>query len=82
MDEAGEALRRCRSGLASSASRAALLETLGRSDPLIGDALKGILDRGHFHPMLPDDGPDGTLEGDGPAPVETDPAIVTDLMTA
>ena len=44
-------------GLASPASRAGLLEVLGRSDPLIGDALQTILDRGDFIPSLPDEGP-------------------------
>ena len=38
--------------LASSASRSSLLGTLGRSDPLIRDALQGLLDRGDFIPAL------------------------------
>ena len=41
--------------LASPRSREALLAVLGRSDPLIGDALQTILDRGDFVPSLPDD---------------------------
>ena len=45
--------------LASPASRAGLLEVLGRSDPLIGDALQTILERGDFIPSLPDEGPGG-----------------------
>ena len=45
--------------LASPASRAGLLELLGRSDPLIGDALQTIVDRGDFIPSLPDEGPGG-----------------------
>ena len=49
--------------LASPASRAGLLEVLGRSDPLIGDALQTILDRGDFIPPLPDDGPAGRRPG-------------------
>ena len=32
-------------------------KALGKSDPLIGDALQTILDRGDFIPSLPDDGP-------------------------
>jgi rifampicin phosphotransferase len=40
--------------LGSAASRAALLKGLGTSDPLIGDALQAILDRGDFIPALPD----------------------------
>ena len=46
-------------GLASPASRAGLLGVLGRADPLIGDALQTILDRGDFIPSLPDEGPGG-----------------------
>src|SRR5213076_293777 len=42
--------------LASPASRARLL-ALGRSDPLIGDALENILERDDFIPSLPDQGP-------------------------
>ena len=43
--------------LASPASRAGLLEVMGKSDPLIGDALQTILDRGDFIPSLPDEAP-------------------------
>src|ERR671921_631531 len=46
-------------GLASPASRAGLLEVMGKGDPLIGDALQTILDRGDFVPSLPDEGPGG-----------------------
>ena len=47
------------SDLASPASRAGLLEVIGKSDPLIGDALETILERGDFIPSLPDEGPSG-----------------------
>ncbi|HVR78262.1 MAG TPA: rifamycin-inactivating phosphotransferase [Acidimicrobiia bacterium] len=67
-------------GLASTSSRAGLLEVMGRGDPLIRDALETILDRGDFIPSLPDQGPAGTPAGGAPAPIETDPAIVTDLI--
>ena len=67
-------------GLASPASRAGLLEVLGKSDPLIGDALQTILDRGDFIPSLPDEGPGGPPAGGAPAPIETDPAIVAELI--
>jgi len=67
-------------GLASPASRAGLLEVLGKSDPLIRDALQSILDRGGFIPSLPDEGPAGVPAGGAQAPIETDPAIVTDLI--
>jgi phosphoenolpyruvate synthase/pyruvate phosphate dikinase len=66
--------------LASPASRAAVLEALGQSDPLIGDALQTVLERGDFIPSLPDEGPGGPPAGGAPAPIETDPAIVTELI--
>jgi rifampicin phosphotransferase len=69
-------------GLASPASRAALLEVFGRNDPLIGDALQTIVERGDFLPTLPDVGP-AAPAGATPAPlppIETDPAIVVDLI--
>ena len=43
--------------LGSPASRAALVKALGRSDPLIGDALRTVLERGDFIPALPDEEP-------------------------
>lgn len=72
-------------GLAMPASRAGLLETLGKSDPLIRDALQTILDRGDFIPLLPDEGlggapAGGSPAGGAPAPIETDPGIVTELI--
>jgi rifampicin phosphotransferase len=67
-------------GLASPSSRAGLLEVLGRGDPLIRDALQTVLDRGDFIPSLPDEGPGKPPAGGAPAPIQTDPAIVTDLI--
>src|SRR5918994_3369152 len=67
--------------LASPASRAGLLAVLGKSDPLIRDALQTILDRGDFVRSLRDEGPAWAPPGGGAAtPVETDPAIVTELI--
>jgi pyruvate,water dikinase len=66
--------------LASSASRAGLLQALGKSDPLIRDALQTVLDRGDFIPSLPDEGPGELPAGGAAAPIETDPAIVTELI--
>jgi phosphoenolpyruvate synthase/pyruvate phosphate dikinase len=66
--------------LASPTGRAGLLELAGKSDPLIGDALQTILDRGDFIPSLPDEGPAWTPPGGGAASIETDPAIVTELI--
>jgi len=66
--------------LSSPTSRAAVLEALGTSDPLISDALQTILERDDFVPSLPDEGPGGAPPRDAPAPIETDPAIVTELI--
>ncbi len=67
-------------GLASPATRAGILEALGTSDPLLGDALQAVLERGDFIPSLPDEGPGDAPPRDAPAPIETDPAIVTELI--
>jgi pyruvate,water dikinase len=66
--------------LGSPASRAGMLDVAGRSDPLMEDALRTILERGDFIPALPDGGPGGMPAGSVPASVETDPAIVADLV--
>ena len=66
--------------LASPASRAGLVATLGKSDPLIRDALETILDRGDFIPSLPNEGPAWSPPGAGSAAIETDPAIVAELI--
>jgi pyruvate,water dikinase len=66
--------------LGSPASRAGVLSALGRSDPLIGDALQTVLERGDFIPALPDEGPGGTRYDSAPATIETNPAIVTELI--
>jgi phosphoenolpyruvate synthase/pyruvate phosphate dikinase len=68
------------SNLASPASRAGLLEVIGKSDPLIGDALETILERDDFIPTLRDESPGSAPGGGMPAPIETDPAIVTGLI--
>jgi len=66
--------------LASPTTRAGTLQALGKSDPLIGDALQTILERGDFIPSIPDDGAGGPPPGGAPAPIETDPAIVAELI--
>jgi pyruvate,water dikinase len=67
--------------LAAPASRASLVGTLGKSDPLIGDALQTIVDRGDFIRSVPDEGPAWAPPGAGaPTPLETDPAIVSELI--
>jgi pyruvate,water dikinase len=65
--------------LGSPARRAGLLNMVGTSDPLIGDALQRVLERGDFIPSLADEGPGVTPAG-AQAPVETDPAIVEELI--
>jgi rifampicin phosphotransferase len=68
--------------LASAATRAGVIEVLGKSDPLIGDALQTILERGDFVRPLPDEGPAaaGPAAGGPAAPIETDPTIVAELI--
>ena len=70
--------------LGTPATRAGLVKALGTSDPLIGDALQSLIDRGDFIPELPDGDAGATLPrsvaADGaPVPIETDPAIVTEI---
>ncbi len=74
--------------LGSPRSRAALLSLMGRSDPLLEDALRTVLERPGFIPALPDGDPDAgsdagryeRLAGSAPGSIETDPAIVTELI--
>ncbi|MFD3722303.1 rifamycin-inactivating phosphotransferase [Streptomyces sp. NPDC058674] len=69
--------------LASPASRAGLLDALGKADPLVRDALETVLDRDDFVPSLPDTAPPGPPAGGPPAPpapLPTDPAVVTALI--
>jgi pyruvate,water dikinase len=67
--------------LGSPTSRAGFLDLLERSDPLIGDALATIIERGDFVPILPGDGPGRPPAGSAVAPIQTDPGIVTGLVT-
>jgi rifampicin phosphotransferase len=66
--------------LGSPASRAALATALGRSDPLIGDALATLFERGDFIPFLPDEDGAELPVGTAPATIETDPAIPAELV--
>ncbi|MFJ4850782.1 rifamycin-inactivating phosphotransferase [Streptomyces sp. NPDC088733] len=68
--------------LASPASRAALLDIMGKGDPLVRDALETVLDRGDFVPSLPDPAPapGGPPAGGAPEPIGNDPAVVTELI--
>jgi rifampicin phosphotransferase len=64
--------------LASPTNRDRLLDTFGKSDPLTGDALHTIVERG-FIPLVPEDGPVPPFLAP-PAPMETDPRIVDELI--
>ncbi|WP_329201090.1 MULTISPECIES: rifamycin-inactivating phosphotransferase [unclassified Streptomyces] len=66
--------------LGSPTSRTGLLDLVGRGDPLVRDALETVLDRDDFVPSLPDAGPGGPPAGSAAAPIETDRAIVTELI--
>jgi rifampicin phosphotransferase len=74
--------------LASPAGREVLVNVLGKSDPLIKDALTTILERGDFIQLLPSDetetSPDNSNKGMSPAAfqmqLENDPTIVSDLI--
>ncbi|MFJ9342116.1 rifamycin-inactivating phosphotransferase [Streptomyces sp. NPDC101733] len=70
--------------LASPATRAGLLDAMGKGDPLVRDALETVLDREGFVPSLPDPAPGlppaSGASGNAPSPIETDPAIVTALI--
>ncbi len=67
--------------LASSAGRAGLLGMAGKSDPLVGDALRTVIERG-FIRLLRDPAPANPSAGGGPppTPIATDPAIVIGLI--
>ncbi|MFF3993908.1 rifamycin-inactivating phosphotransferase [Streptomyces cyaneofuscatus] len=67
--------------LASPASRAALLDLVGRGDPLVRDALETVLDRDDPVPPLPDTGPAGPpATGASEPSTEADPEIVPELI--
>lgn len=67
--------------LATPTGRAAIIGTLGKSDPLVRDALQTVLDRGDIVRSLPDEASDAPPPvGSTPATIETDPAIVTELI--
>ena len=66
--------------LASPARRAGILEVMGRGDPLIGDALETVLERGDFILTVPDESPGRAPTGAAQPPIETDPAIVEELI--
>ncbi|MFD7864349.1 PEP/pyruvate-binding domain-containing protein, partial [Streptomyces sp. NPDC059783] len=66
--------------LAAPTARAALLEAMGRGDPLVGDALETVLDRGDFVPTLPDAPPPAPPAPDGAPSAHPDPSVVEELI--
>jgi rifampicin phosphotransferase len=66
--------------LGSPTTRAGLLGVLGRSDPLISDALQTLLARDDVPIPVPDDAPAPPPWATASAPIDTDPAIVEELI--
>jgi len=70
--------------LASAAGRASHIAALGRSDPLLGDALQTVYEREGFVPTLDDQDDPGRLAAASAAtaqpPLEADPTLVTALI--
>ncbi|SCM00179.1 phosphoenolpyruvate synthase [Bacillus wiedmannii] len=71
--------------LASPASRDYLINTLGKSDPLVRDALTTIIERDNFITLLPDDEKEKSVSkskqpANSQPEIENDPAIVTNLI--
>jgi pyruvate,water dikinase len=66
--------------LGSPASRTGLVQAARRSDPLIGDALQAVIDRGDFIPALPDESPGGRTPYGEIEMIDADPAIVAGLI--
>jgi phosphoenolpyruvate synthase/pyruvate phosphate dikinase len=66
--------------LASPTARAGLVAALGSSEPLVGDALRTIIDRG-FVRTVPDTDPvEAPTAGAAPAPIQLDEVLVTELI--
>lgn len=70
--------------LASPVMRDVVIGALGTSDPLIGDALRTVVEREGFLPPAPEvpagGAPTGVAAAAAPAPIETDRALVTELI--
>ncbi|MDD1367999.1 phosphoenolpyruvate synthase, partial [Bacillus sp. MHSD17] len=71
--------------LASPASRDYLINTLGKSDPLVRDALTTIIERDNFITLLPDDEKEKSVSkskqsANSQPEIENDPAIVMNLI--
>ncbi|GAA3454760.1 phosphoenolpyruvate synthase [Dactylosporangium matsuzakiense] len=68
--------------VATPGGRAALLELIGKGDPLTGDALRSVLERDGYIREQPDAAAPPPLLGGPTEPIETDPAIVAELIAA
>ncbi len=66
--------------LGAPTPRAGLLRGLGGSDPLMGDALRTIVERGDFVPVRPDEELTGVLALAEQEPLDADPTIVGELI--
>ncbi|MGY6500981.1 MAG: phosphoenolpyruvate synthase [Acidimicrobiales bacterium] len=70
--------------LSSQETRGVILDALGASDPLIGDALETVLERGDILPVLPEptatEGPGPRPQGVAPPTIEADSALVADVI--
>ena len=66
--------------LATEDGRDGLMRMLGRSDPLMGDALRTLLESRDFDRPQPADASAAPGGGGEPALLDTDPAIVTELI--
>ena len=66
--------------LGAPTPRAGLLRALGGSDPLMGDALRTIVERGDFVPTRPDEELTGVLAVAEQKPLDADPARVSELI--
>lgn len=66
--------------LAAPGSRASMLDALAESDPLIGDALRTVLDRGDLDRVAPVERLPAAFGSTEQDPVETDPALVEEFI--
>jgi pyruvate,water dikinase len=67
--------------LATPAGRDALLDVMGKHDPLMKDAIMAIIERGDFIEEQNPNEPGKTVSPlRSPAPIENDPAIVSELI--
>lgn len=67
--------------LASPTGREMLLNTIGKSEPLIKDALMTVIERDDFIKLLPEDSTGNSKPSTSAQPqIENDPAIVMDLI--